>query len=73
MKLPGCRHYRRTGISAPQRLFLHLAYIYLSPTFSQGRSTIIFRDEALSLSHSIVKTQKLEDLPFYPTKSKSLW
>ena len=63
----------RTCILASQRLFLHLAYIYLSPPFSQGRSTILFRAKALSLSHSIVETQKLEDLPFYPTKSKSLW
>ena len=56
-----------------QQLSFSQHYIYLSSSSGQSRSTILLCAKALTLSHSIVETQKLEDLPFFPTKSKSLW
>ena len=67
------RTYRRNDIFAlptaifPPSLYIPFSYLQL------GLGQPLFRAEALSLSHCIVETQKLEDLPFYPTKSKSLW
>ena len=57
-----------TAIFSPS-LYIPFSYLLL------GLGQPLFRAEALSLSlsHSIIETQKLEDLSSYPTKSKSLW
>ena len=56
-----------------KRLDFSLGYKYLFFHLEEVRNSVHISFLKLSFSLPIVETQFLEDLPFYPTKSKSLW